>query len=33
MALFVVFTHRSNINRMREGSENRMIRALLSRRY
>ena len=32
MALFVVFTHRSNITRMRQGSENRMIRALLSRR-
>lgn len=32
MALFVIFTHRSNIARMRQGSESRMFRALLSRR-
>lgn len=32
MAMFVIFTHRSNIARMRRGSEGRMIRALFSRR-
>lgn len=32
MALFMVFTHRSNIRRMREGTENRNTRAMLFRR-
>ncbi len=32
MALFVAWTHRSNIARMRAGTENRMFRGLLGRR-
>ncbi len=32
MALFMVFTHRANIRRMREGTENRNTRAMLFRR-
>ena len=33
MALLVVYTHRSNISRLRQGTEHRMVRALLSRRH
>ncbi|MDH3916475.1 MAG: glycerol-3-phosphate acyltransferase, partial [Chromatiales bacterium] len=33
MALFIVYTHRSNISRMRDGTESRIARALLSRRH
>lgn len=33
MALFIVYTHRSNISRMRQGTESRVSRALLSRRH
>ncbi len=33
MALFIVYTHRSNISRMRAGTESRIARALLSRRH
>ena len=32
MALYLVFSHRSNIHRMRTGTENRMTRAMLFRR-
>jgi len=32
MALYLVFTHRSNIQRMRDGSESRVTRAMLFRR-
>jgi glycerol-3-phosphate acyltransferase PlsY len=32
MALYLVFSHRSNIQRMRTGTENRMTRAMLFRR-
>ena len=33
MGLFIVYTHRSNISRMRDGTESRLSRALLSRRH
>lgn len=32
LALFILYTHRENIRRMREGRENRMARAMLLRR-
>jgi glycerol-3-phosphate acyltransferase PlsY len=32
MAAYLVFSHRSNIHRMRTGTENRMTRAMLFRR-
>jgi glycerol-3-phosphate acyltransferase PlsY len=32
MALYLVFSHRANIARMREGNENRMTRAMLFRK-
>jgi len=33
MAAYLVFSHRSNIRRMRAGTENRMTRAMLFRRF
>lgn len=33
MALLVIYTHRSNLVRLREGTEHRMFRALFSRRH
>jgi glycerol-3-phosphate acyltransferase PlsY len=33
MALTVIYTHRGNISRLRQGTEHRMFRALLSRRH
>lgn len=33
MALLIIFTHRGNISRMRQGVEHRMFRPLLSRRH
>jgi glycerol-3-phosphate acyltransferase PlsY len=32
MAMYLVFSHRSNIQRMRDGTENRVTRAMLFRR-
>jgi glycerol-3-phosphate acyltransferase PlsY len=33
MAMLIIFTHRGNISRLRQGTEHRMFRALLSRRH
>ncbi len=33
MALLIIYTHRSNISRLRDGTEHRMFKALLSRRH
>lgn len=33
MALLIIYTHRSNLARLRSGTENRMFRALLTRRH
>jgi glycerol-3-phosphate acyltransferase PlsY len=33
MALLIIYTHRSNLARLRSGTEHRMFRALLTRRH